>query len=82
VVWCPEGPAFNCNFCHYKKQEVQGRNNTDHIEIKKLGGIRREQGNLISQLLFFQNKENRLITRICQYDDDQSPEDSSRCYII
>jgi hypothetical protein len=49
---------------------------------EKLGeGICRQQGNLISLLLFFENKESRLITKICRYDDDQSTENSCRCYI-
>jgi hypothetical protein len=55
----------------------------DHTENKKyLRGICRQQGNLISLLLFFQNKGSRLVRKICQYDDDQSLEDSSTCNII
>jgi hypothetical protein len=55
----------------------------ENIEIKKIGGgIHRQQTNLISMLLFLQNKESRLSTQLCQYAGDQSPGDSSRGYVI
>jgi hypothetical protein len=53
-----------------------------HRNRNNLGGIYRQQSNLMSLLLFFQNEEHRLIIKICQYDSDQSPEDSRRCYVI